>query len=74
MSDQHAISHMGVMGMKWGMSRAAAKGGTYTYQSHATKKYTKKAANAKTSEDAAKFANRAKRSAQMDTIEQKVAK
>lgn len=36
--------HYGVLGMKWGIRRARKNGGTYTYKSHGTKKYAKKAA------------------------------
>ena len=38
------LAHYGVLGMKWGIRRAAKKGTTYSYQSHATKKYKKAAA------------------------------
>lgn len=36
------IKHYGVLGMKWGMRRAAKKGVTYSYKSHGQKKYEKK--------------------------------
>ena len=36
------LYHYGVLGMKWGIRRAAKKGTTYTYKSHTTKKYEKK--------------------------------
>lgn len=41
--EQNELYHYGVLGMKWGVRRAAKKGTTYTYKSHATKKYSKKA-------------------------------
>ena len=44
--DEEALQHYGVLGMKWGMHRAAKRGEQYVYQSHATKKYAKKAAKA----------------------------
>lgn len=37
------LYHYGVVGMKWGKRRAAARGQSYTYTSHSTKKYNKKA-------------------------------
>lgn len=40
------LMHYGVLGMKWGHHRAKKKGGTYTYTSHTTKKYNKKAKRA----------------------------
>lgn len=43
------LYHYGVVGMKWGKRRAAARGQSYTYTSHSTKKYNKKAKNAKES-------------------------
>lgn len=41
-TNQDELYHYGVLGMKWGMHRAAKKGTTYTYQSHGQKKYNKK--------------------------------
>lgn len=81
------LYHYGVLGMKWGVHKARKNGTTYEYKSHATKKYTKKAAKAaeksKTTDDetkaqeyknkAAIYAQRAKRSAEVDRNEQKVA-
>ena len=75
------LYHYGVLGMKWGVRRAAKKGTTYTYKSHTTKKYEKKAqkALAKASKDTkykskAKIYNqRAKRSSELDAKEQKIA-
>lgn len=75
--DEEALQHYGVLGMKWGMHRAAKRGEQYVYQSHATKKYNKKAAKAEAKGNAAKAAtykNRAKRSAQIDRGEQEYAK
>ena len=75
------LYHYGVLGMKWGIRRAAKKGTTYTYKSHTTKKYEKKyqKALAKASKDTkykskAKIYNqRAKRSSELDAKEQKIA-
>lgn len=71
------IAHYGVLGMKWGMRRAAKKGVDYEYKSHATKKYEKMAAKlakkGKT-EKAKVMANRAKRSHEIDKGEQEYAK
>lgn len=36
------LYHYGVLGMKWGMRRAAKKGIAYSYKSHGQKKYEKK--------------------------------
>lgn len=71
------LAHYGVLGMKWGMRRAAKKGTNYTYKSHATKKYEKIAAKLQAKgklEKAATMANRAKRSAEVDRGEQEYAK
>ena len=43
------LMHYGVLGMKWGMHRAQKKGTTYKYKSYSTKKYNRKAKNAKES-------------------------
>lgn len=81
------LAHYGVLGMKWGIRRAAKKGLTYSYKSHATKKYEKAAAKlaakakqssgekaAKLSAKSVKMANRAKRSAQVDKGEEEFAR
>lgn len=71
------LKHYGVLGMKWGMRKAAKNGTNYTYQSHATKKYKKLAAKLEAKgnkEKAAKIANRAKRSAEIDRGEQEYAR
>lgn len=71
------LAHYGVLGMKWGMRRAAKKGTEYQYKSHATKKYQKlaeKLAKKGKTEKAAKMANRAKRSAEIDRGEQEYAR
>ena len=81
------LAHYGVIGMKWGIRRAAKKGKNYEYKSHATKKYEKaaaklsaKAANS-TGEKAEKLkakssvmANRAKRSKEVDKGEEEYAR
>lgn len=42
MEDQDYLIHYGVLGMKWGVHRAAKKGTTYKYTSHKTKSLEKK--------------------------------
>lgn len=74
---ENYLAHYGVLGMKWGMRRAAKRGTEYTYRSHATKKYQKlaaKLANKGKTEKANVMANRAKRSAEVDRGEQEYAK
>lgn len=44
MEHNNELKHYGTIGMKWGVRRARKKGTTYTYKSHGTKKYAKKAA------------------------------
>lgn len=46
------LTHYGVVGMKWGVRRARKKGETYTYKSHGTKKYARKAEKARKAGDA----------------------
>lgn len=60
------LRHYGVLGMKWGIRRARAKGTTYSYKSRATKRYENKAANAINAEQRKTYTNMAKRSAKMD--------
>lgn len=36
------LYHYGVLGMRWGIRRAAKQGKTYTYKSHGQKKYERK--------------------------------
>lgn len=75
------LYHYGVVGMKWGKRRAAARGQSYTYTSHTTNKYNKKVAKLSKKkklskarqEDLANYKNRAKRSAQHDRNMQKLA-
>lgn len=71
------LAHYGVLGMKWGIRRAAKKGVDYSYKSHATKKYErlaeKLAAKGKT-DKAKKMANRAKRSREIDKGEEEFAR
>lgn len=81
------LAHYGVLGMKWGIRRAAKKGTNYQYKSHATKKYEKVAAklkkkaaqksgekSAKLNAKAAKMQNRAKRSSEVDRGEEEYAR
>ena len=72
--DKEYLQHYGVVGMKWHMHKY---GNNYQYQSHATKKYSRKATKAMAKghvEKARKFMNRAKRSAEIDRGEQEYAK
>lgn len=74
---EHELYHYGVLGMKWGVRRAAKKGTTYNYKSHATKVYGKKAAKAEKkgkTEKAAKYRKYEKRSADLDRKMQNYAK
>ena len=75
--EQKELQHHGVLGMKWGQHKAQQIGESYTYKSHATKKYTHKAKAAKTSgknDKAEKFDKMAKRSAEMDKKMQSITK
>ena len=42
MNNNNELYHYGVLGMKWGIRRAAKKGVAYTYKSHGQRKYEKK--------------------------------
>ena len=42
MNNQDELKHYGVLGMKWGMRKAHAKGNDYTYKSYGQKKFEKK--------------------------------
>lgn len=46
-SDSDELYHYGVVGMKWGVRRARKKGVDYTYTSHGTKSYAKRAKKSK---------------------------
>lgn len=84
-STGNELAHYGVLGMKWGQRRFQNSDGSltaagkehYQYQSHATKKYTRKAARAARKgnvEKAEKYSNRAKRSAELDRREEEGAR
>ena len=76
-TNQDELYHYGVIGMKWGIHRAAKKGATYTYKSHGTKKYEKKAARASAKgniQKAKKYESYAERSRQLDKGMQDYAK
>lgn len=74
--DSDYLIHYGVLGMKWGMHRAAKKGTSYSYKSHKTKKLEKKAAvaKAKGKKNAAYLADKAKASKKSDSNRQAYAK
>lgn len=66
------LAHYGVLGMKWGIRKAAKNGTDYHYQSHATKKYqeaanklAKKAALAKSKGNAEKSSKLSAKSSKM---------
>ena len=76
MSKDGELYHYGVLGMKWGVRRARKKGTTYTYKSHATKVYEKKADKARKKGNdvkANKYDNFSKRSAHLDREMQNMA-
>ena len=60
MTAQDELMHYGVLGMKWGQHRAAQRGETYTYRSHSTKKWEKRADRAQSKAD---FETNARKSA-----------
>lgn len=64
-----SLEHYGVLGMKWGVHKAKKKGTTYTYKSHSTKKYERKAKKAGNKGNKNKqklYSQRAKRSSELD--------
>lgn len=68
------LAHYGVLGMKWGMRRAAKRGETYTYKSYSTKKYQKKAAKEKKAAKKKVYESRAELSEKLDKKEQDIAR
>lgn len=63
------LYHYGVVGMKWGVRRARKRGEEYTYTSHGTKRYAKKALKARNKGDEAKaqkYERYHKRSVELD--------
>lgn len=68
MEEQDFLVHYGVLGMKWGMHRAAKAGTSYSYKSMKTKRLEKNAAKAtaKGSKNAAKKTALAKASKKSD--------
>lgn len=68
-NEKNELKHFGVMGMKWGIHRANKKGTDYTYRSHGTKSYAKRAEKARKAGDmekASKFDRYHKRSVELD--------
>ena len=76
MEDQDYLVHYGVLGMKWGMHRAAKTGTSYSYKSMKTKRLEKSAANAqaKGKKNASKLSAKAAASKKSDANRQKYAK
>lgn len=48
-SEEGSLKHYGIIGMKWGQHKARQAGKSYSYKSHTTNKYNKKASTAKES-------------------------
>lgn len=71
------LQHYGVLGMKWGIRKAEKKGTSYSYTSHRTNVYNKRAEKAAAkgkTEKAAKYSKYASRSAELDKNKENLAR